>query len=74
VLDEPGFGPGYPPESIEKIEEALAAGDREGATREVFVGILEMTDEEVDAMRANPLTHETDPAMVSAIVMDLISF
>jgi pimeloyl-ACP methyl ester carboxylesterase len=55
VLYEPGLGLTYPAGSIEAVETALAAGDREAAIKLVFVGILEMTEEELDAMRASPL-------------------
>jgi pimeloyl-ACP methyl ester carboxylesterase len=53
VLYEPGLGLAYPPGSIEAAEKALAAGDRDAALRFVFVDILEMTDADVDAMRAD---------------------
>lgn len=55
VVYEPSLGVRYPPGSIERIEEALAAGDRDGAIVAVLVDILEMTDEEIEAFRANPL-------------------
>jgi pimeloyl-ACP methyl ester carboxylesterase len=55
VLYEPGLGLAYPPGSIEAIEEALAAGDREAAIVRVFVDALGMTEEEVGAVRASPL-------------------
>lgn len=55
ILYEPSLGLAYPAGSIEAIEEAVAAGDREGALLAVYVGILEMTDEEVEAMRSSPL-------------------
>jgi pimeloyl-ACP methyl ester carboxylesterase len=55
VLYEPSFGLAYPPGSIERIEAALAAGDREAAIEEVLVGILELDEEDVRAMRASPL-------------------
>ncbi len=55
VLYEPGLGLVYPAGSIEAVEKALAAGDREADIRLVFVGILEMTEEDVDAQRASPL-------------------
>ena len=55
VLYEPGLGLAYPAGSIDAVEEALAAGDRDVAILLVFVGILEMTQEEVDALRASPL-------------------
>ncbi len=55
VLYEPSLGLRYPPGSVEAVEEALAAGDRDAAIRLVFVGILEMTEDDLDAMRASPL-------------------
>lgn len=53
VLYEPGLGLQYPPGSIEAVEEAVAAGDPDRAVVRIFVDILEMTDEEVDALRAS---------------------
>lgn len=55
VLYEPSLGIKYPAGSIERIEAALAAGDREAAIVAVLVDILEMTDAEIEAFRANPL-------------------
>ena len=55
VIYEPSLGLPYPPGSIERIEAALARGDRDAAIVAVLVDILEMTDEEIDAFRANPL-------------------
>jgi pimeloyl-ACP methyl ester carboxylesterase len=55
VLYEPSLGLRYPAGSVEAVEEALAAGDRAAAIVLVFVGILEMTEEEVDALRSSPL-------------------
>jgi pimeloyl-ACP methyl ester carboxylesterase len=55
VLYEPSLGVPYPPGSIEAIEGALAAGDREAAIVAVLTGILEMTDEEIDSMRSSRL-------------------
>jgi pimeloyl-ACP methyl ester carboxylesterase len=40
VLYEPGFGIAYPAGSIEAIEEAMAAGDRETAILAVLIGIV----------------------------------
>jgi pimeloyl-ACP methyl ester carboxylesterase len=54
VLYEPGLGIAYPPGSIESIEEAVAAGDMETAILAVLVGIVEMTQEEVDSLRSSP--------------------
>ncbi len=55
LLYEPSLGLTYPAGSIEAVEQALAAGDRQAGIRLVFVGIMEMSEEEVDAMRASPL-------------------
>jgi pimeloyl-ACP methyl ester carboxylesterase len=55
VLYEPSLGLRYPPGSIDAIEAALARGDNEGAITAVLVGILEMTEDEIDAFRSNPL-------------------
>jgi pimeloyl-ACP methyl ester carboxylesterase len=55
ALYEPSLGLAYPPGSIEAIEDALARGDREAAIVTVLVEILEMSEEEIDAMRAQPL-------------------
>jgi pimeloyl-ACP methyl ester carboxylesterase len=54
VLYDPGFGIAYPAGSIEAIEEAMAAGDRETAILAVLIGIVGMTEEEVDALRSSP--------------------
>jgi alpha-beta hydrolase superfamily lysophospholipase len=40
VLYDPGFGIAYPAGSIEAIEEAMAAGDRETAILAVLIGIV----------------------------------
>ena len=53
VLYEPSLGLAYPPGSIEAVDEAVAAGDLDAAVVAVLVGILEMTEEEIDAMRAS---------------------
>ena len=55
ILYEPSLGLTYPPGTIETVEITLAAGDREAAIVLVFETILEMTEEEIDAMRASPL-------------------
>jgi pimeloyl-ACP methyl ester carboxylesterase len=55
VLYEPSLGISYPPGSIEHVEHALAAGDNDAAIVAVLVDILELTDEEIDAFRNNPL-------------------
>jgi pimeloyl-ACP methyl ester carboxylesterase len=55
ILYEPSLGLPYPPGTIETIEQALAKGDRDAAIVAVLVGILEMTDEEIDAFRSSPL-------------------
>lgn len=55
VLYEPGLGFRYPAGAIESAEEALAAGDREGAIMAVMVGAMGATADEVEAMRTSPL-------------------
>lgn len=55
VLYEPSLGLTYPPGSIEAIEDAVAAGDMDAAIVAVLVGILEMTEDEIDVMRSTPL-------------------
>jgi pimeloyl-ACP methyl ester carboxylesterase len=55
VLYEPGLGTAYPPGSIEAVEKAVAAGDYEAALVALLVGIVKMSDEEVDFMRSSPL-------------------
>jgi pimeloyl-ACP methyl ester carboxylesterase len=53
VLYEPSFGISYPPWSIEAVERAVAAGDLDRAVVTMLVDILEMTEEEIDALRAS---------------------
>ncbi|MGH3369045.1 MAG: alpha/beta fold hydrolase [Nocardioidaceae bacterium] len=55
VMYEPSLGLTYPPGAIEGTEKALAAGDNNAAIVAVLADILEMTDEEIDALRAQPL-------------------
>ena len=55
VVYEPSLGLPYPPGSIERIEAALADGDRDAAIVAVLVDILEMTADDVDTLRADPL-------------------
>jgi pimeloyl-ACP methyl ester carboxylesterase len=54
VLYEPSLGLHSPPESIARIEESLAKGDREAAVVMVLMEQLEMTRDEVEALRATP--------------------
>jgi pimeloyl-ACP methyl ester carboxylesterase len=53
VLYEPSLGLSYPPGSIEAVERAVAAGDLDRAVVTMFVDILEMTDEQIGALRAS---------------------
>ena len=55
ILYEPSFGLTYPPGSIEAIQAAVDTGDRDEAIRRVLADILEMTDPEIEALRADPL-------------------
>ncbi len=54
MLFEPSLGIPGPPGSLDAMEAALARGDQEGAILEVLVGQIELTMEEVDALRASP--------------------
>ena len=54
VLYEPSLGLAYPAGSIDAIEEAVAAGDTDRAVVAVLSGILDMTDDEIAALRAGP--------------------
>jgi pimeloyl-ACP methyl ester carboxylesterase len=54
LLYEPSLGLTYPPGSIDAVEAALAAGNREAAVVMVFETILEMTEQEIDALRSSP--------------------
>ena len=54
VLYEPSLGITYPAGSIEAVEAAIAAGDVESAVVAILVGILEMTEAEVDDLRLTP--------------------
>lgn len=55
VLYEPSLGLGYPPGAIERIEALVASGEREAAIVAVLAEVLELSDEEIDGFRANPL-------------------
>ncbi len=55
VLYEPSLGLQYPPGAVERVEAALERGDPEAAIVTVLVEVLEMTEEELDVFRANPL-------------------
>jgi pimeloyl-ACP methyl ester carboxylesterase len=54
VLYEPSLGIPYPAGAIDRIEAALANGDNDAAIVAVLADILEMTPEDIDAMRASP--------------------
>lgn len=62
VLYEPSLGLSYPPGSVERIEDALARGDAEAAIAGVLRDILEMGEEEIAELRAQP----TWPARLAA--------
>lgn len=53
ILYEPSFGLTYPAGSIEAAEALLEAGDRAGAVESMLCGALEMTEDEVNAMKAS---------------------
>lgn len=53
VLYEPSLGLTYPPGAIDAAEAALAAGDREAALTLMLVDALEMSSDELDALRTS---------------------
>lgn len=53
VLYEPGLGLRYPPGSIEGVEQAVASGDMDAAVLAVFVGLLGMSETQIDALRSS---------------------
>lgn len=54
VLYEPSLGLTYPAGAIEAAETALIKGDRDGAVRRMLLDVLEMSPEEVGALKASP--------------------
>ncbi len=54
VLYEPSLGLSYPAGAIEAAEAALAAGDRETAVVRMLLDALEMSRQEIDALRSSP--------------------
>jgi pimeloyl-ACP methyl ester carboxylesterase len=54
VLYEPSFGLTYPAGSLDAMESAVAAGDREAAIRAAFVDTGVMTGDEFEAFKAGP--------------------
>ncbi len=54
ILYEPSLGLTYPAGSIEAAEAALAEGDRETAVIRLLADVLEMSPDEVEALRAGP--------------------
>jgi pimeloyl-ACP methyl ester carboxylesterase len=53
VLYEPSLGLRYPPGSIDSIQQHVDAGDMEAAIVTVLTDVLEMTEGEVDGMKAS---------------------
>ena len=54
VLYEPSLGLRYPPGSIDRMEERVAAGDNEGAIVEMATQIAGLTEDEIAERRAAP--------------------
>jgi pimeloyl-ACP methyl ester carboxylesterase len=54
VLYEPSLGLRYPPGSIDRMEERVAAGDNEGAIIEMAAQIAGLTEEQIAERRAAP--------------------
>lgn len=53
VLYEPSLGLHYPAGCIEAVEAAVARGDMEAAIVTMLVGALDVSNEEIDALRAS---------------------
>ena len=54
VLYEPSLGFGYPESWVDEVEQVVAAGDHETALVMLFHDLLGFTEEQIDAMRADP--------------------
>jgi pimeloyl-ACP methyl ester carboxylesterase len=54
ILYEPSLGLSYPSGSIETIEAALERGDHDAAIEAVLLDVLEMSTDEIDALRSSP--------------------
>lgn len=54
ILYEPSLGLRYPPGAIESAEEALARGDNEGVVQRMLFDILDMSDDDIAAMKGGP--------------------
>jgi pimeloyl-ACP methyl ester carboxylesterase len=54
VLYEPSLGLRYPPGSVDRIEEQIAAGDNEGAIVEMAAEIAGLTEDQIAERRAAP--------------------
>lgn len=55
VAYSPGFGAEYPPGSLDQIEAATAADDRDKVLQVMFRDVIGMPDDEVQAMRRSPV-------------------
>jgi pimeloyl-ACP methyl ester carboxylesterase len=55
VAYSPGFGAEYPPGSLDQIEAATAADDRDEVLQVMFREVIGMPDDEVQAMRRSPV-------------------
>ena len=55
VRYEPSLGLSYPPGTLDAVEQAIANGDHEQAISLILSDVLEMSKEEIAAMKASPL-------------------
>lgn len=55
VAYSPGFGAEYPPGSLDQIEAATAAGNRDQVLQVMFRDVIGMPDDEIQAMRRSPV-------------------
>ena len=55
IVYSPGFGAEYPPGSLDQIEAATAADDRDEVLQVMFRDVIGMPDDEIQAMRRSPV-------------------
>lgn len=55
IAYSPGFGAEYPPGSLDQIEAATAADDRDEVLQVMFRDVIGMPDDEIQAMRRSPV-------------------
>jgi pimeloyl-ACP methyl ester carboxylesterase len=54
IFYSPGFGDSYPEETLQRIDDLVSSGDKDGALRVLLMDIIGMPAEEVDFMKQSP--------------------